>query len=444
MNFLLSPQTFDCVYSVVKENDSVFYLNEPPKQIMDFLNKYKIKHFQTNTMPSPNRTVFAKDIKSEWPTEDLDSYARKSYYIKSMSNIPYLDDIDGDFDIYFTDKKLLEKLENYNNVNYVDDFSQTPKTTYLVKEHYDSDNYFDKNNCYCLQYLSSEKDKTKNYRRFKLNKYLKVMNKVDTIYTGSLSSVNKNKNYKVVYISDPRGATPIVDYFKGKALIVYDHTDNWGFDLGYAYDEQEYCIKNADIIFTSANFLYNYVKSDTDNKNVYLIPNGCDVKEYIPGDIKYNKKAIYIGKANNKINFNLLKSLASEGWTIDLYGVPKPAKFEAESVNFNDFIDEVHLHEVIQKYNVGLIPFNGDLWTDGMLPLKFFHYVNAHIPTAYYNCDEVSCYSKVAFDLKDYSIDEIANMKIDDEEYNKILAISNWKEKFDKMFKIINSELNNR
>lgn len=203
------------------------------------------------------------------------------------------------------------------------------------------------------------------------------------------SAFNFDKNieikprHKLLILSDPN--KDWLDYARSKGLkVVYDRSDAW-FAL-FDYDKNDklhrisddlYCCEKADLVVCSSKWLYNH----TYNENKKYIPNSYIYQEYRDVE-KYEKPtAIYAGIAANKLDFDYLRELIDSNKDIDfkLYvqdiGFPEDlAKYLCPIVDTNAIFEEM------LKCHYALLPLNSSDWASGMLPLKTFQYLNAHIP----------------------------------------------------------------
>lgn len=450
MNYLLSPETLPALIAHIKITDSLYFKKTPPKYILAAFRKRGYNYFQTDILPEESKNVFpARKILHNWPTEqEFESwnYWQKKVYVCNenfecvMSKYALTDYIFVCTNKLSKDKKSILSQTVKNVV--VTSEEELPIDIMVKMEGVKQEITEDKD-CDILHYVGGVQNGEKNYRRFKLNNYLRKYYKVDTVFAGF---PELHKKYKIIIISDARGSKEFLKKgIEDGSFIIYDHTDNWGalsLDFKAVQDE---IIKKANYVFCSSRFLYNYVKAVRDD--VTFIPNGCDKKEYVKAKEKIPRSAVYIGKSALKINFDKIFEILEEGWTVHFYGVQNTSHeyfptrlFEYENFRLLKCINEVKLHKELAKYSVGLIPLAGNAWTDGMLPLKFFHYTNAHIPTAYINTTEMEPYGTVAFDMNKYSLDEIVSKQISDKDYEDIMDSSDWNPKFLQMKTILKEQ----
>lgn len=440
MIYLLNKATICALGSCLKKDDTLVYKEEVPSYIKEFFEKEGIKVEECNT--NNFTTLFPFYEPENWFTEEefknMNFWVKK-YIITSQNFEDVISKIKSKDEIYYSE------AFDENTVNYLNSLQNkvvhtpiTERFPYDVIFYHTNRVSSNKNeitdNSTVLHYLGANQDGTKIYRRFKLNDYLKQKYEIDTIYR-TLSVLTKT--YKTYIISDGRCPPYLLQKaVKDNAKIFYDRTDNWGALSDEIKEQENELIKKATHIFCSSQYLYDTLPEEYKEK-AEIVLNGCDVKEEFTIEKFSKKTAVYIGKGTQKIDFDLIEKLLKENpdWEIRFYGIFSafiPEKIKKYS-NFNYFgtIDEDSLHIILNKCHIGLIPFVDTDWTKGMLPLKAFHYMNANLPIAYTNCDELTKYPKVIFNLNDFSLDKILEKMIDKSIFKEYLKDCNWEKKFD-------------
>jgi len=206
-------------------------------------------------------------------------------------------------------------------------------------------------------------------------------------------------NNNILWVFYPQHYPIIKDrFFKTK---IYDFYDNHSYDYeGNLIEKMDKynkkLIKESDIVICTAKVLYE--QSKIININSFYIPNGNDYKllsnrdntKKIPELEKINKPIIgYIGVIRNWIDFELLKHLMKnlpEAIFIFIGGIEKNAIKLLKGIealpNFRrfGFMERERLKSYMSYFNVALIPFRVNKFTEGVYPYKFNEYLAAGIP----------------------------------------------------------------
>src|SRR5574344_1290877 len=430
MNYILNTETFVSLPSILQPGDTVFYETVPDYILESFKNhgidtKYITGINITSVYHSTPRTKFTYWI-TETKFNALDIFTRKIFIDDSNFTVAYSQihdndviytSIDNDYIRILTNKVV--KVKSYDDTP-VDCIKYIPSDIEVNPASGNGD---------ILHYTATIYDKTKNYRRFKLNAYLRSKLSVDTVYSLTNSEYDISHKYKTIIISDPRYSRLLV----AKAVIdgskvIYDRTDNWSSLSDYDKSCEDRVISSASTIFCSSHYLYNTLP---DKSKAHIVLNGCDVKPYIKQEKFQDTTVVYAGKSSAKIDFDWINDQAHKhpGWNFRLYGITKVSTELESNVQLYDFVPEDELHVILEKSHYGIIPFIEGEWTKGMLPLKLFHYANAHVPTVYHNCDECSYFPDIAFtDFRE---------SVSDDKYDEVMKEAEWKEKFEYMEKFI-------
>lgn len=437
MIYLLNKATICALGSCLKKDDTLVYKEEVPSYIKEFFEKEGIKVEECNT--NNFTTLFPFYEPENWFTEEefknMNFWVKK-YIITSQNFEDVISKIKPEDEIYYSE------AFDENTVNYLNSLQNkvvhtpiTERFPYDVIFYHTNRVSSNKNeitdNSTVLHYLGANQDGTKIYRRFKLNDYLKQKYEIDTIYR--ILSV-LTKTYKTYIISDGRCPPYLLQKaVKDNAKIFYDRTDNWGALSDEIKEQENELIKKATHIFCSSQYLYDTLPEEYKEK-AEIVLNGCDVKDYMPLEKFKTKTAIYIGGSNQKIDFDLIEKLLKENpdWDFKFYGVRLIPENIKEYKNFKEYaaLTENGLHIILEKCHIGLIPFVNTDWTKGMLPLKTFHYINAHLPIGYTNCKNLENYKGIIFDLNNFSLNRILELKIDNNLFDKYIKEVDWKDKF--------------
>lgn len=267
------------------------------------------------------------------------------------------------------------------------------------------------------------------YRRYRLNKWLTNLygDKVTTYNSIEPSIVNVyNSN---IILSKPILPIKLINLLhRQNNFILFDRTDNWGAcDVHNKYRELE-VIKASDVVTNSAHYLYE--DSLVSNTNSKLVTNGCTDVMPIYG-YKFDKPtAIYAGVNSNKLNIPFIESLAElhPDWNF-LILLNNEVRFKHPNIILSTYISDIDAYyNILSRCHVGLIPFYDTGWTRGMLPLKVYDYMKAHLPIYYLNCNECKWFSDVAYNANEYQLDKLPSVSIDT--FDRHINDNLWDKKF--------------
>lgn len=294
-----------------------------------------------------------------------------------------------------------------------------------------------------LHYIGTNKSHSEfGYRRFIVNEELKKRYKVDTIYGLDSESVDKicNKKYKMIFISAGNRASLFFAQkaFKDKTFLVYDRSDNWSSLDAETNLQEDYVMRTADFIFYSADSLKKGIPQNKINSS-YYIPNGFTYNEYNSLKKFDNKTIVYAGNDLSKANMLLINTLAenNKDWTFYIYG--RTYSHCENNITYCGISEYKELFKILCKSHLGLIAFNGDSWTRGMLPLKLFNYANAHIPTLYYGCSSLKDYSDISVEFNYNNLDLDYYLTCKKYSYDRVMKECTWELRMKKMFEVLDN-----
>lgn len=256
------------------------------------------------------------------------------------------------------------------------------------------------------------------YRRIQIREYIKAQ------YNNYIITSEEIVKPKYIIVSDPRKAViELIEKvaYGDKVKMIYDKTDKWEAIKPFTEKLDKLCLEYADVITYSAKGL----KPEGYEYKSYYVPNGNKFYN-LPLIEKYNTPtAIYAGNNIEKFNGQVLYMLAElyPEWNFIVYVThdekSEHFKLKPPNVEFRSPIPQEELIQEIAKCHVGLLLFYNDKWERGMLPLKFFNYINVGIPTLYTSVLEQNLedYGDVAFSLSDVTLDELLNTKADYTKY---------------------------
>ncbi|OGC58103.1 hypothetical protein A3A70_00285 [candidate division WWE3 bacterium RIFCSPLOWO2_01_FULL_42_11] len=291
----------------------------------------------------------------------------------------------------------------------------------------------------------------------------------------SLSSELK-LNKPVLWVYDPEFAPLVKDI--PHSLLVYDCVDDSAnFPKGrylqgrdWIRKQEEWLIKNADLVFTTSPALYESRKLL--NPKTYYTPNVADYEHnskamdestIIPEDIRKIPHPI-IGfqgaLANYKIDLKLLASIAitHPKWSLVLIGPKAPVDPETDlselkkskNVHFLGTKKYEELPAYYKAFDVAIIPSSLNEYTLYSFPLKFFEYLGAgklivstKLPSLkeYYNQGIASFADSPAEFIKLIENALVADPSRDLEKRLAIAKKNSWDLKVENLEKIVTSEL---
>lgn len=232
-------------------------------------------------------------------------------------------------------------------------------------------------------------------------------------------------------------------------MSVYDFYDNFSYEEDGSFNAGKNnlncrLIENSDLVFATASVMFKFASAI--NPSSYLIPNGYSgfmLKAERSDRLKINGKVIgYLGNIRNWIDFELIKkvleSLAENGAVVFVGPVDGKVKHElSELKKYKNFvhIPEVQRTEVaeyISCFDIGIIPFHRNRFTDGVFPYKFFEYVACGIRIVTTDLPDMRQYDRfvnVASNEDEFvrmCTSDIESLNYDDSAYEHVLKDSSW------------------
>ncbi len=231
--------------------------------------------------------------------------------------------------------------------------------------------------------------------------------------------------------------------------IIYDYYDNFSYDNSgrlnrFLDDLNRRLIKNSDLIFCTGKVMYDFAKSM--NKNTWYVPNGHNLilgRKITKKDLNVNGKIIgYIGNIRDWIDFTLIGKLLNSLKKNDyLFFIGPIEKNVLERVNLlkkNDSfrhlpaVEYSEIFNFIKAFDIGIIPFKINKFTEGVLPNKFFEYIAADIKIVSTPLPDLLQFKNIINVAKDCDefiemcINENMKLNKDQSGYKKIKDESTW------------------
>lgn len=264
-----------------------------------------------------------------------------------------------------------------------------------------------------------------------LTKVSKINDKL-TVYSSILSKISKKRFYHQLnkYLIKENFKNFIiwsfypleVDYFKEvpAKIFVFDTVDNWIEHPSYSQFKskliENYKIidQKADLIFTVSSDLQNLFE---DEKKVYWISNGVDVKHYqqkypiINRDIGEIKKPIvgYIGTIQDRLDQGLLEYLIKNNphKSFVLVGpvwYPEIEHYFSDYKNVH-FLGRKSYEEIpmyIQQFDVGIIPHKVDKFIKSTNPMKMYEYLACQKPIVSTSGGDIELFKDLVYITNDF------------------------------------------
>ncbi len=213
---------------------------------------------------------------------------------------------------------------------------------------------------------------------------------------------------------------------KGKINMFFllDHFDHWERNEKDAFE-------NSDIVFTTADYLYDLRKEKYKHSYFTTVKNG--VPEYYlthktiePEIFKTLPRPIigFIGGIGSWVDTSLLKKIADKYTTVFI-GVPLEKQCPSNLIDLG-YINNAQLADYYGSIDVGLIPFRTtgiySEITKASCPIKLFEYLGIGTPQVTTDWNETNIYPDLVFSSKDDS--EFMNniekaLQVDKQQYIK-------------------------
>ncbi|WP_054694232.1 glycosyltransferase [Syntrophomonas palmitatica] len=205
----------------------------------------------------------------------------------------------------------------------------------------------------------------------------------------------------ILWISYPPNVEFIGRY--QEKLVVFDAIDEASGEFAHWAGDLDRAAAKADIIFATAQKLYDYHKNK--HLNVYMCPNGADYKHFSPAqgiispkpfDMPDNQKPVigYFGAIAPWIDWELMNYISEQNHDVNfvmigpLYGEFKDI-VTADNIYYLGRKNYLELPEYLQYFDVCIIPFQVTSMTEACNPIKMYEYQSAGKPIVSTDMPEV-------------------------------------------------------
>jgi len=250
-------------------------------------------------------------------------------------------------------------------------------------------------------------------------------------------------------------------------FLIYDYYDNYSYNIDgtlnkFSDELNENIIKDSQLIFCTALSMYkNSIKF---SENAHLIPNGhnFDLEK-----ISKVEKAIlpvkgeiigYLGNIRDWIDFslilNLLSKLKANQYLVFVGPVEKNVLGIINKFKNNPkflHIEKVPYEETwkyIKCFDIGIIPFKINKFTEGVLPYKFYEYTACGIKIVSTALPDIKQFSEIIFigtneeEFTEYCVNWNKHTKNDfEKKYLTIAENSTWDKRADEINMLIKEKL---
>ena len=239
-------------------------------------------------------------------------------------------------------------------------------------------------------------------------------------------------NEAIVFVSDIYAIDVLKDIKYSK--LVYDCCDEVAeFSSSYkevATRNENYLIENADVLFCSAQNLYDRLIKK--NKNVDIVRNAAEYEHFSEAICTSDKGIGFVGAVADWIDTDIIKYLA-ENLPEEQLHIIGPVSVSIDELKKMSNVkiygrqDYAQLPELLKKFKVAIAPFKINSLTLSVNPIKFYEYCSAEKITVATRLPELEVYEPNIFiaDTKEEFLEKvkIALALRDDEFVKKVKEI---------------------
>ena len=179
-------------------------------------------------------------------------------------------------------------------------------------------------------------------------------------------------------------------------IVIYDCMDDMlEFNVSQrALDNLKHCeewlIKNADIVFSTSNFLKNVLTARYLKRDIIVVNNAIKSIEdisisYTPQELKNKetKKFVYIGTISSWFDFETIHTLLNsrKDAEVHLYGIAEIEIPAIERLYFHGAVEHNHIFGIMNSADILLMPFKITPLIESVNPVKLYEYIYSGKPS---------------------------------------------------------------
>lgn len=276
--------------------------------------------------------------------------------------------------------------------------------------------------------------------------------------------LHSKKNAEIIYINSFNFHYPNIAKIIRPNLTVYYCVDPMiiPYDIKHGLKSEKELVINSDVVLCTSKALYK--EKSKLNGNTYFIPNASELggdtihSQIHPKLIQFKKPIIgYLGTIERRIDYELVERIAFENPKMsfvmagptDMRFIPKKI-FENKNIHFVGAIEYSEVSQIINSFDIAIIPFKNDSVSETIFPIKLFEYMSLGKPivmTDFNNDlrDYTKGLVKVCNDSQSFS-KAIREYIIQDDKYviaeRKRMAMNNsWKARAEQISEILSQHL---
>lgn len=234
----------------------------------------------------------------------------------------------------------------------------------------------------------------------------------------------------------------------------FDFSENFKF---YISESEKRLVKDASIIFTSSNSIYEILKNNYKCEDkLYVIRNAFNGKIIDEINVEKNKKYKigYFGTISSWFDYDALRLSLEKFPSIEYYLIgpieSHVPKYEHSRLNYVGPVDHKELYNHVKNYDCLIMPFKLNNLVKSVDPTKLYEYINFNKPIISIYYEELEYFSPFLYfyhnhdellDIINNLIQSGFNKKYSDSERLEFLNRNSWKERLLKIRESIDSKI---